>query len=143
MDAFVIRAHHPRNRRATYINVADADLDGGRLRERVCEHRREGRFSDAALAREDQELVGDGGHARADERQVGVWSFWRRRADALVRTSRAGIHFPCLLAVRTRAVFCGGLLARAAVEGEEVPGSGAASCGAAFGGRERSGCAGG
>lgn len=66
MNTLVLGAHHARDAGSADVDVADANLRARGLSKRVCEHRGEGGFSDAAFSGEDQELVSDGGHAEVD-----------------------------------------------------------------------------
>jgi hypothetical protein len=67
-----------------------------------------GRFANAAFAGEDEDFVSDGGEARGYDGDVGVWAFWRGRADGLVWAAGAGVALACLVGFRPWTVFCGG-----------------------------------
>lgn len=59
MNALAFDAHHLWDGRTTDINVHDADLARPVLRQRVRQLTRKGALANAALARQDDDLVSD------------------------------------------------------------------------------------
>ena len=64
----------------------------------------EGGLADAAFAREDEDLVADGGKTGGDEWDVGVGPLGCGGADGLVGATRAGVAFACCFGLWTGAV---------------------------------------
>src|SRR5690606_22560754 len=98
MDSLILHPHHLWDTRPTNIHVHDSHLRLFVKRKSPCKHRCECGLADAAFARENQDLVLDGGEAGGDERNVGIRAFGGRGADRLVGTAGACVCLAGLLA---------------------------------------------